>query len=152
MASEELLKLNCELALHLADYWHEIDFNGGKDANEYYTPDAEFHGQFSSYIGRDKIQEFYDWRRDRGARLSVHSFTNFRARFTGKDSAEATNFLMLYARDGMRPLPSHEPVTISLATDRFKLVDGRWLCTYRRFEHLFESDVPVTNPNLDGDK
>jgi hypothetical protein len=44
------------------------------------------------------------------------------------------------------------PVTISLAFDRYVRRDGRWLCTYRRFEHLFESDVPVINPNLDEDK
>ena len=68
------------------------------------------------------------------------------------DEAEATNFLFLYARDGVKPQPSHEPVTISLATDRYVRRNGRWLCTYRRFEHLFESDVPVTNPNLDEDK
>jgi hypothetical protein len=149
MADADLLKLNAELSLLLADYWHEIDFNGGRDASRYYTQDAEFHGQFASYLGVAKIQRFYDWRRDRGDRLSVHGFTNFRARFTGDDSAEATNFLFLYARDGVRPQPSHEPVTISLATDRYVRRDGRWLCTYRRFEHLFESDVPVTNPNLD---
>ena len=93
-----------------------------------------------------------DWRRERGDRLSVHAFTNFRARFAGDDAAEATNFLFLYARDGVKPQPSHEPVTISLATDRYVRRNGRWLCTYRRFEHLFESDVPVTNPNLDEDK
>jgi len=151
MADKDVLTLNAELALILADYWHEIDFNGGAGASAYYTEDAEFHGQFASYIGRPKIQQFYDWRRARGDRLSVHAFTNFRARFTGPDAAEATNFLFLYARDGVRPQPSHEPVTISLATDRFVRADGQWLCTYRRFEHLFESDVPVTNPNLDGD-
>lgn len=151
MADSDVLSLNAELALILADYWHEIDFNGGAGASAFYTEDAEFHGQFASYIGRDKIQAFYDWRRARGDRLSVHAFTNFRARFTGPDTAEATNFLFLYARDGVRPQPSHEPVTISLATDRFLRVDGQWLCTYRRFEHLFESDVPITNPTLDGD-
>lgn len=144
--------LTQELALILADYWHEIDFNGGAQASDYYTPDAEFHGQFASYIGREKIQAFYDWRRAQGARLSVHSFTNFRAWYTGDDIAEATNFLTLYAANGERPLASHVPVTVSLATDRFQRVDGQWLCTYRRFEHLFESDVPVTNPNLDEDK
>ena len=41
---------------------------------------------------------------------------------------------------------------LTLATDRYVLRDGRWLCTYRRFEHLFEGDTPVTNPNLDDDK
>ncbi len=152
MASDDVLQLNQELALQLAEYWHEIDFNDGAAAGGYYTADAVFHGQFASYEGRDKIQQFYDWRRNRGPRLSVHSFTNFRARFTGPDEAEATNFLFLYAADGEKVLPSHVPVTISLATDRYVRREGRWLCTYRRFEHLFESDTPVTNPSLDDGK
>ena len=152
MISAATLELNQVLALQLADYWHEIDFNGGREASGYYTEDAVFQGQFASYEGVAKIQQFYDWRRERGARLSVHSFTNFRAWFTGPDAAEATNFLFLYAADGERVLPTHPPITISLATDRYVLRDGRWLCTYRRFEHLFEGDTPVTNPNLDDDK
>ena len=56
----------------------------------------------------------------------------------------------LYAADGERILPTHPPITISLATDRYLRQGGRWLCTYRRFEHLFEGETPVTNPNLDG--
>ncbi len=152
MTSAAILELNQVLSLQLADYWHEIDFNGGRGASAYYVEDAVFHGQFASYEGVAKIQQFYDWRRTRGARLSVHSFTNFRAWFTGPDGAEATNFLFLYAADGERVLPTHPPITISLATDRYVLRDGRWLCTYRRFEHLFEGDTPVTNPNLDDDK
>ena len=152
MADSEQRELVQHLSLQLADYWHEIDFNGGAGASAYYTEDAEFHGQFASYIGRDKIQAFYDWRRAQGPRLSVHSFTNYRAWMTGPDTAEATNFLFLYAANGERPLASHVPVTISLATDRFRRVDGHWLCTYRRFEHLFESDTPITNPQLDEDK
>jgi hypothetical protein len=152
MTSAAVLELNQVLALQLAEYWHEIDFNGGRGASAYYTGDAVFHGQFASYEGVGKIQQFYDWRRTRGARLSVHSFTNFRAWFTAPEAAEATNFLFLYAADGERVLPTHPPITISLATDRYVLRDGRWLCTYRRFEHLFEGDTPVTNPNLDDDK
>jgi len=152
MTSADVLALNQVLSLQLAEYWHEIDFNGGRGASAYYTEDAVFHGQFASYEGVAKIQQFYDWRRTRGARLSVHSFTNFRAWFTAPDAAEATNFLFLYAADGERVLPTHPPITISLATDRYVLRDGKWLCTYRRFEHLFEGDTPVTNPNLDDDK
>jgi hypothetical protein len=152
MTSAAILELNQVLSLQLAEYWHEIDFNGGRGASAYYTEDAVFHGQFASYEGVGKIQQFYVWRRGRGARLSVHSFTNFRAWFTGPDAAEATNFLFLYAADGERVLPTHPPITISMATDRYVVRDGRWLCTYRRFEHLFEGDTPVTNPNLDDDK
>jgi hypothetical protein len=151
MADTRLIELNSSLALQLADYWHEIDFNGGRSASEYYTEDGEFHGQFASYIGAAKIQQFYDWRREQGPRLSVHSFTNFRARFTGEDTAEATNFLFLYAGNGEKVLRSHVPVTISIATDRYVLRDDRWLCTYRQLEHLFESDTPITNPNFDNE-
>ena len=152
MADAKLIELNATLSLQLAEYWHEIDFNDGRDASNYYVPEAEFHGQFASYLGVEKIQQFYDWRRDQGPRLSVHSFTNFRSWFTGADSAEATNFLFLYAANGVKVLPTHPPVTISLATDRYVLREGRWLCTYRRFEHLFESDTPITNPKLDDEE
>jgi len=153
MADKDLLELNQTLSLQLADYWHEIDTNKGRGASAYYTEDAVFHGQFASYEGRENIQQFYDWRADRGDRLAVHAFTNFRARFTGPDSAEATNYLFLYAADGTAPLPSHVPVTISLATDKYvRSPEGKWLCTYRRFQHLFESDTPITNPNLDDEE
>lgn len=152
MATNDVVKLTGELSLQLAEYWHEIDFNGGRGASAYYTPDAQFHGQFASYHGVEQIQRFYDWRVEQGPRLSVHSFTNFRAWFTGADSAEATNFLFLYAANGVKVLPTHPPITISLATDRYVLRDGRWLCTWRQFEHLFEGDTPITNPDLDASK
>jgi hypothetical protein len=153
MTDEGVLKLNAELALQLANYWHEIDTNMGRNASVYYTEDAVFHGQFASYQGRAKIQQFYDWRVAQGPRLAVHCFTNFRAWFTGPDTAEATNYLFLYAANGVRVLPTHPPITISLATDKYRRApDGRWLCEYRRFEHLFEGDTPVTNPNLDGEE
>jgi hypothetical protein len=150
VAEADVLKLNAELALQLANYWHEIDTNLGREASGYYTEDAEFHGQFASYQGRAKIQQFYDWRVKQGPRLAVHCFTNFRAWFTGPDTAEATNYLFLYAANGVKVLPTHPPITISLATDRYqRSAEGRWLCTYRRFEHLFEGGAPITNPKLD---
>jgi len=149
MVEDDVLRLNAVLALQLSEYWHEIDNNQGRDAKTYYTEDAVFHGQFASYQGRKKIQQFYDWRVAQGPRLSVHAFTNFRAWFTGPDTAEATNYLLLFAANGVRVLPTHPPITISLATDRYRRsADGRWLCEYRRFEHLFEGDTPVTNPDL----
>ena len=118
MTTDDVLKLNAELALQLANYWHEIDTNGGKNAWSYYTEDAVFHGQFASYEGVAKIQQFYDWRVAQGPRLAVHAFTNFRAWFTGEDTAEATNYLFLYAANGVKVLPTHPPITISLATDK----------------------------------
>lgn len=151
MYDPDLLALNAELSLQLADYWNDIDTHQGAGARAFYTEDAVFHGQFASYEGAAKIQQFYDWRAAQGPRLAVHCFTNFRAWYTGPDSVEATNYLFLYAANGVKPLLTHPPITISLATDKYVRSTGnrRWLCTYRRFEHWFEGDTPITNPVLD---
>jgi hypothetical protein len=152
MADQDVLKLNAELSLLLAEYWHEVDTNLGRDAAKYYTEDAQFVGPFASYVGPAKIQQFYDWRIAQGPRLAVHSFTNLRARFTGPDSCEATYYMMIYAANGEKPLPSRPPITVSLLTERFRRgPEGQWLCSYRQFVTLFEGDTPVTNPNLDDD-
>jgi len=148
VSDADVLKLNAELSLQLANYWHEIDVNLGRNASDYYTEDAEFHGQFASYMGVAKIQQFYDWRIAQGPRLAVHSFTNFRAWFTGEDTAESSCYLFLYAANGEKILRSEPPISISMATDKYRRVGDRWLCTYRRFEHWFEGDTPITNPKL----
>jgi hypothetical protein len=148
MYDPKLAELTFELQQQLADYWHEIDTNGGREAHGYYTDDAVFHGQKASYGGKDKIQAFYDWRIAQGPRLAVHSFTNFRAWFTGEDTAESSCYLFLYAANGEKVLRSEPPISISMATDKYQRVGDRWLCTYRRFEHWFEGDTPITNPKL----
>jgi hypothetical protein len=148
MYDRKLAELTFELQQQLADYWHEIDTNGGREAHGYYTDDAVFHGQKASYEGKAKIQAFYDWRIAQGPRLAVHSFTNFRAWFTGEDTAESSCYLFLYAANGEKVLRSEPPISISMATDKYTRVGDRWLCTYRRFEHWFEGDTPITNPKL----
>jgi len=150
VTNQDALKLNIELSQLLAEYWFEVDVNLGRDAARYYTPDAEFHGPFASYIGPQKIQQFYDWRIAQGPRLAVHSFTNLHVRYTASDSCEANYYMFIYAENGTKVLPSSPPNTISLMTERFRRgPGGQWLCSYRRFETLFEGDTPVTNPNLD---
>jgi hypothetical protein len=150
MADRDVLDLNAELALLLAEYWYEVDVNLGRDAARYYTDDAEFHGPQASYIGPAKIQQFYDWRIAQGPRLAVHSFTNLRAWYTGAGSVAATYYMSIYAANGVKVLPSKPPITISLLTERYRRgPQGQWLCSYRRFETLFEGDTPVTNPVLD---
>ena len=85
-----------------------------------------------------------------GPRLAVHCFTNFRAWFTGPDTAEATNYLFLYAANGVKVLPTHPPITISLATDRYR---ARWRdagCAPTGVSSTcLKADAPITNPKLD---
>lgn len=145
---QDLAALQFVLERQLSDYWHDVDTNWGRNAGSYYTEDAVFIGPHQTYEGRDTIQRFYNWREEQGPRLAVHAFTNFRAIRTGSDTAESTCYLFLYAANGERILPSQLPVSISLCPDKYRLVDGVWKITQRKFEHWFESGVPVTNPKL----
>ena len=52
-------------------YWHDVDFNWGRNASAHYTEDGVFLGSSVRYDGRAEIQEFYNWRLDRGERTNV---------------------------------------------------------------------------------
>lgn len=150
MDKREQLLTYLELQKQLNDYWHDVDTNWGRGAGAYYTDDAVFEGPEASYKGVAKIQQFYKWREDRGARLAVHAVNNFRVDFESDTRATSTWYLLLYAGDGTRILPTHPPITISLVTDVcVRGEDGKWRYARRRFETWFQGGPPPTNPNLD---
>ncbi len=149
MDRTERLLATQELIETLHEYWHDVDTNWGRTAHDYYTDDAEFVGAEAAYVGKAKIREFYQWREKRGARTVIHAVTNFRAQFKDPDHADCTWYLLLWAADGVPVLPTHPPITISLITDRMqRAADGRWLCSYRRFDTWFQGGTPPTNPKL----
>ncbi len=91
-----------ELQALLADYWHDIDTNWGRNAGRYYTDNADFIGEAATYSGRTKIEEFYAWRVKQGPRLAVHAVSNFRVESATLDRARATWYL---ASRFCRPIP-----------------------------------------------
>jgi hypothetical protein len=150
MDSKERLLTYLELHSQLMDYWHDVDTNWGRNAGPYYTEDALFEGPEASYRGRAKIMQFYKWREDRGGRVAVHAVNNFRVEFHSDTQATSTWYLLLYAGDGARVLPTHPPITISLVTDKcVRGEDGKWRYSGRKFETWFQGVAPPTNPNLD---
>ena len=112
--SSERLALTQLLHALVVDYWHDVDTNWGLG---YYTEDGVFEGTQNPYVGREKIRQFYKWREDRGARTVVHAVHNFQCLPEGPDKATCHWFLMLYAADGVPPLPSKPPIQISYMTD-----------------------------------
>jgi hypothetical protein len=148
--SSERLQLTPLLYALTVDYWHDVDTNWGRNAPNYYTEDGVFEGTQHPYVGREKIRQFYKWREDRGARTVIHAVHNFQCLPDGPAKAICHWFLMLYAADGVPPLPSKPPIQISYMTDHcVKDRDGNWLVARRKFENWFEGDIPTTNPNLD---
>lgn len=151
MNDAEKVTATLTLQAQLADYWHDVDTNWGRNAGDYYTDDAVFETLKTSYHGRAKIQEFYQWRLDRGPRVAVHAFTNFRAVFEDDTHATSTWYLHLYALDGKPVLPTAPPIQIALMTDKcVRGSDGIWRYAHRKFGSLFEGGAPTTNPILDG--
>ena len=151
MTDTEKLAATLQLQLQLADYWHDVDTNWGRTAGDYYTDDAVFETSRTSYNGKAKIREFYQWRLDRGPRVAVHAFTNFRVKFEDDHNATSTWYLHLYANDGEPILPTAPPIQIALMVDKcVKGSDGKWLYKHRKFGSLFEGGVPTTSPILDG--
>ena len=66
------------------DYWYRVDHAGGVGVSEMFVADGVFHaGPGDPLVGREAIEAFYAWRKDRGARTSRHIVTNFHAAFDG---------------------------------------------------------------------
>ena len=148
----ELDRLIATQQLHarLSDYWYDVDTNWGRNAGDYYTDDAVFETSRTSYRGKAKISEFYQWRIDRGPRVAVHAFTNFRVVFHDADHATSTWYLLLFAHDGKPVLPTAPPNQIALMTDTcVRGADGVWRYSHRKFDSMFEGGAPTTNPILD---
>jgi hypothetical protein len=51
-------------ALHRLEttYWYDVDFNEGRTAHEFFTPDGVKVVGHNRFEGRDGIREFYKWR------------------------------------------------------------------------------------------
>jgi hypothetical protein len=128
-----------ELEMGLADFWHDVDTNWGRHAADYYAAEAVYKSGKLNLEGREEIQKFYSWRKDRGARVAVHAYSNFRAEFDDAGGATAHWYMLLWAADGEAPRESEAPTRISRATETFRYDEdaGRWLCTRRELVNLF---------------
>jgi len=139
MNRKERAIATAELEMGLADFWHDVDTNWGRNASDYYAPEAVYKSGRLNLEGRAEIQNFYSWREDRGERVAVHAYSNFRAEFDEAGGATATWYMLLWAADGAAPRESEVPTRISRATETFRYdeSEGRWLCTRRELVNLF---------------
>jgi hypothetical protein len=139
------------LDLHdkLVRYWHDVDFNGGRNAGSYYTDDAVFEGEGFAYRGRAEIEEFYAFRRDRGPRVVLHAVLNFSCTFDSDARASSAWVCLLHAHDGDAPQVSAPPINVSLVRDVYVREDGEWRVERRSWSTLFQGGAPVTKLSRD---
>jgi hypothetical protein len=60
-------------ALHRleATYWYDVDFNEGRTAHEFFTPDGVKMVGHNRFEGREEIRRFYEWRARQGGAKAV---------------------------------------------------------------------------------
>ena len=52
-----------------ATFWYDVDFNDGRTAHEFFTPDGVKMVGHNRFEGREEIRQFYEWRaRQSGAK------------------------------------------------------------------------------------
>jgi hypothetical protein len=91
----------------MADFWADVDENGGLEAHEFYQPDGLYATGTNRFEGREKIAAFYD-RRRYGTILTRHVLSNVRV-FAGASQARVTGLMSLYRADGRSPFQGARP-------------------------------------------
>lgn len=144
-------------ALHqnAVDYWFRVDCEGGAGVSEMFCEGGVFHaGPGEPLVGRQAIEAFYAWRRDRGARTSRHVIANFHAAFDGPEKARTSCVMLLYASDGTPPHIGTNPAMVAdMIDDCVKGADGVWRYARRNFAPLWMSgaELTVAPENLTGE-
>jgi hypothetical protein len=124
---------NDELALWytlgrlMADYWADVDENGGRGAHEFYVPDGLYAIGTNRFEGQDKIESFYA-RRRHGTVMTRHVLSNLRSFGDNPPLARIQGLMSLYRADGGSPFQGARPPAM-LADFEARCIcgdDARW--------------------------
>ena len=105
MLDTDDLALWCALNRLMANYWADVDHNGGSQAHEFYLPEALFAVGNNRFEGPEKIRAFYARRRQHGTTTTRHLVGNLRVL---RDDARCVRTF------GVMPLPRRRPPTLSV--------------------------------------
>jgi hypothetical protein len=128
------------------DYWYRVDHEGGLGVSEMFVEEGVFHaGPGDPLVGRDAIDAFYAWRRDRGERTSRHIIANFHATFESERLARTCCVMLLYGTDGT---PPHQGTGAAMVADMVDLCvkgsDDVWRYAKRDFVPLYMGAAKLT--------
>ena len=145
MDRKQILEVRQDLEALAIEFWNDVDFNGGRNAHNYYVEDAVFTTSVRTIHGREAIRAFYAARQARGARTSVHLVQNFCIRASSAREVGVRYVMTLHAADGEGVLPSKPAIMIAeVCETALRQADGSWLYTARTIKALFRDDTPTT--------
>ena len=108
MVESDELALSYALNRLIADYWADVDENGGARAHEFYVADGLYSVGNSRFEGRDRIAAFYA-RRRYGKVMTRHVLSNLRTFGDDEPYARLTGMMSLYRAEGGSPFQGARP-------------------------------------------
>lgn len=136
-----------------ARYWHDVDFNDGRNAHEFYVDDCLFRVGDNEFCGQDKIRDFYLWRKQRGLatvrtlRTTRHLISNFLAESSGEREARAFGVISFFEASGRPPVMAANPPILIADIENICLKgdDDRWRFKAHVLRPVFMGDdVPLS--------
>jgi SnoaL-like domain len=145
-AHDELLLWHALSSLE-ARYWHDVDFNYGRRADEFYRPDGVMVVGHNRFEGRDKIREFYQWR-ERQAVTAVssvktmrHLISNLVVEASGEGRANVLGVISFYGAAAKPPVSqSKPPMLIADLINECVREGGTWQFQSHTLRPVFMSD------------
>jgi hypothetical protein len=92
----------------IANYWAEVDENGGEQAHQFYVPDGHYAIGNNRFEGEEKIRAFYA-RRRYGTVMTRHVVANLRVFGEDARHARMAGVMSLYRADGRSPFQGARP-------------------------------------------
>ena len=120
------LALWCALNRLIADYWADVDENGGRTAHDFYLPEGLYIIGNNRFEGQEQIRAFYA-RRQYGTVMTRHLVCNVRVLGEDERHARMLGLMSLYRADGKSPFQgSRPPAMIADFEADCVLDDGRF--------------------------
>lgn len=140
-ADLERLLVRLEIEALNAEFAYLIDHDRSEGVAELFTEDGVY-GRSTGVAsqGREAIARSYRIRKDRGARTARHIFTNLRLVHESGDRVRGTVILLLFAEDGVPPLPAQPMVVADYDDVYVRGADGRWRYQQRIITWLFQRE------------
>jgi hypothetical protein len=154
-------------ALHRleATYWYDVDFNEGRTAHEFFTPDGVKVVGHNRFEGREEIREFYEWRARQtgskavfllgvsGVKAVRHLITNL---YVASSSEGCTTVLGIVSFYGGVTYPTYRqslpPIMVAdLITECVLSKDNAWRFKSHTVRPVFMSNAPpsmMINPHF----
>jgi hypothetical protein len=129
-------------------YWHDVDFNCGRNAHEFYRADGLMVVGHNRFEGRDKIREFYQWR-ERQTTTAVssvktmrHLLSNLFVESSSERRATVLGIISFYGASARPPVTQSKPpmLVADLISEWVSEGDDGWLFQSHTIRPVFMSD------------